>query len=98
MAVRDIIQSINDCKWNKDKVQTFMNYGLHPRGGLPAELTIMMFDLYYKSTGDSQHVGKMGCRTCIDVVFRKLQDMLTYGDNLGKPLINWEPKNKKKEV
>lgn len=97
MAVKDILENIESLKWNKDKVQAFMDYGLHPKGGLSSELTFLMFDLYQKSTGDNQHVGKMGCRSCIDVVFRKLQDMLSYDNNLGNPLINWEPKNKKKK-
>jgi hypothetical protein len=50
-----------------------------------------MYEIYSKASGDSQYNGRYNCGACQDTIYRKLQDFINYGDNLGKPLLNWEP-------
>jgi hypothetical protein len=91
MEKHKITKEIEALKSNKEKVQKWFEHGLNPRYGLSQELTVLMYDLYARATGDNQYNGKWNCGACQDVIFRKLGDFLNYGDNLGKPLLNWEP-------
>ncbi len=86
-----ITQEIEALEFNKEKVQKWFSYGLHPKYGLSSELTVLMYEIYSKASGDSQYNGRYNCGACQDTIYRKLQDFINYGDNLGKPLINWEP-------
>ena len=74
---------------NYQRVKSFLDLGLNPRYGLSAELTMLMYDLYQMSSGDSSYAGRFGCGACQDAVYRKLNDFINYGDNVGKPLIDW---------
>ncbi len=76
---------------NRDRVKMFIELGLNPKYGLSAEMTMFMVDIYVEVSGDTSLSGKYNCGACQDTIFRKLQDFLHYGDNVGKPLINWEP-------
>ena len=75
---------------NFERVKHFIDLGLHPKYGLSAELTMLMFELYQISSGDTSMSGRWGCSSCCDNVFRKLNDFINYGDNVGKPLIDWK--------
>jgi len=86
-----LIEEINTLSCNRDKVKRFIDLGLHPKFGLSSEMTLLMFDLYAQSSGDNQYAGRMGCSSCQDTIFRKLQDFVSYGDNVGASLLNWEP-------
>jgi len=85
-----ITQEIEALEFNKEKLQKWFDYGLHPRYGLSQELTILMYDLYFNISGDGSYNGRFSCGACADQIYRKLQDFMNYGDNLGKPLLNWE--------
>lgn len=85
-----ITQEIEALATNKEKLEKWMSYGLSPKYGLSQELTILMYDLYAAASGDNQYNGKYNCGACQDTIWRKLQDFMKYGDNLGKPLLNWE--------
>jgi hypothetical protein len=92
-----IIEEINALKTNKEKVEKFLNLGLDPRYGLSAEITKFMYDLYQQSSGDNTYAGRYNCGACQDTIFRKLKDFVNYGDNVGKPLINWSKEKEKKK-
>lgn len=83
-------------KTNKERVEKFLGLGLNPRYGLSAELTHLMFQLYMESSGDGSYNGRYNCGACQDTIFRKLNDFLNYGDNVGEPLLNWTKEKKKK--
>jgi hypothetical protein len=85
-----ITQEIEALEFNKEKVEKWFELGLHPKYGLSQELTILMYDLYSAASGDSQYNGRYNCGACQDTIYRKLQDFMNYGDNLGAPLLNWE--------
>lgn len=85
-----ITQEIEALATNKEKLEKWFSYGLHPKYGLSQELTRLMYDLYAAASGDSQYNGRFNCGACQDTIWRKLQDFMKYGDNLGKPLLNWE--------
>lgn len=72
------------------RVKKFIDLGLHPKYGLSAELTMLMYDLYQMSSGDNTYTGRYGCGACQMTVYEKLLDFLNYGDNVGKPLIDWQ--------
>lgn len=88
MNLKEEILAFN---YNGERVKKFLDLGLNPKWGLSAELTILMYQLYSDSSGDNQYNGKYNCSGCQDTIFRKLKDFNAYGDNLGQPLINWEP-------
>jgi hypothetical protein len=77
-------------KTNYLKVKKFIDLGLNPRYGMDSELTMLMYDLYRSSSGDTSYSGRWGCGACQDFVFRKLQDFINYGDNVGQKLIDWK--------
>ena len=85
-----IYDEITSLKTNKEKVSKWFELGLSPKYGLSSEMTILMYQLYQDSSGDSSYNGKYSCGACADTIHRKLQDFMNYGDNLGQPLINWE--------
>jgi hypothetical protein len=85
-----IIEELNALKWNKEKVKLWVDYNLSPKWGLSAELTIAMFNLYADCTGSTEFVNKLYCGYCADQVWNRLKDFNSYGDNMGKPLLNWE--------
>jgi hypothetical protein len=91
MEKHKITKEIEALNFNKEKVQKWFEYGLNPRYGLSQELTVLMYELYAMSSGDNQYLGRYNCGSCQDVIYRKLGDFLNYGDNLGLPLLNWEP-------
>ncbi len=99
----NLIDSILQHPYNRDKVQAFISLGLHPMYGLSANVTYLMYDLYQMSSGDNSYAGRYGCGACQQFIFDKMQDFLNYNDNVGKPLLNWEapietPKKKKKDT
>lgn len=91
-------EEILSFKYNGERVKRFLDLGLNPRWGLSAELTVLMFQLYQESTGDNQYNGKYSCGGCADTIFRKLNDFVAYGDNMGQPLLNWEKPKKATKV
>lgn len=92
-----ITEQINALKWNRDRVELWFKLGLHPKWGLSSELLQLMYQLYADASGDEQYNGRWNCGACQDTIYRKLGDFLNYGDNIGKPLLNWEaPKKEKK--
>lgn len=86
---------------NKERVNHFINLGLHPKYGLSSELTMLMVDLYVAASGDTTMSGRYNCGGCLDTIFRKMKDFVIYNDNLGKPLNDWpteeEPKQENNE-
>lgn len=86
----DLVNEIMSLETNKEKVERFLELGLNPKYGLSAKLTQLMYDLYQMSSGDGQYNGRWNCGACQDTIYRKLNDFVNYGDNVGKPLINWE--------
>lgn len=85
-----IIEEVELLKTNKEKVAFWVGNNLTPKYGLSAELTHYMYKLYEDSSGDTTFVGRFNCGACQDTIWRKLVDFNNYGDNLGKPLINWD--------
>ncbi len=91
MEKHKITKEVESAQFNKEKVDIWFKYGLHPKYGLSQELTVLMYDIYKSTTGDNQYNGKYNCGACQDQIYRRLTDIRNYGDNLGKPLLNWEP-------
>lgn len=85
-----LTEDIMKQKSNYLRVKKFIDLGLNPHYGLSAELTILMYELYEISSGDTTYSGRYGCGACQMSVYQRLQDFLNYGDNLGKPLIDWK--------
>jgi hypothetical protein len=85
-----IIVEIEQLKTNKEKVKKFIEYGIHPKHGMSAEFTQLMFKLYKDSCGDTSYDTKLNCFQCHLSVYNRLKDFLQYNDNVGKPLLNWE--------
>ena len=93
-----IYEEIMWLPYNKQKVQKFMDLGLNPRYGLSAEITQLMIDLYVEVSGDTSMTAKYNCGACQDYAYRRLQDFLTYDDDMGRELKNWlEPVVEKKK-
>jgi len=91
MEKHKITQEIEAMTFNKDKVERWLQLGLHPKYGLSQELTVLMYNLYSAASGDGQYNGRYNCGACQETIYRKLKDFAQYGDNLGQPLLNWEP-------
>ena len=92
--IYDEIQSLGS---NKEKVQKMLDYGLSPKYGLAANLTMLIVDIYVEVSGDRSMAFKYNCGNCIDLAWRKLKDFVDYGDNVGQVLINWEPIKEEEE-
>ena len=86
--IYDEIQQLGS---NKEKIQFMVSNGLNPFYGLPADLTMLMVDIYVEVSGDGSMRHKYSCGGCLTTIWRKLNDFINYGDNVGAPLINWEP-------
>jgi len=86
-----LIQEMESLPSNKEKVERFFELRLGPKYGMSAQFTIYMYQLYQESSGDNSMAGKFACGSCQDQIYRRLQDFIKYGDNIGKPLNNWEP-------
>lgn len=91
-----IIEDIEKLSTNGEKVKAWFDLGLSVKYGLSAELTKYMYDLYLWSSGDTSYNGRYNCFSCQQQIESRLKDFLNYGDNLGKPLLNWTKKEKKK--
>jgi hypothetical protein len=97
MNQHKLIVEIEKLKWNRDKVKFWIDNNLSPRWGLSAELTQYMYKLYEDVSGDYQFSNKLNCGACQNGIWQRLNDFNNYGNNIGKPLINWEPIKKKKK-
>ena len=86
----DLVNQIMSLETNKERIQKFLDLGLNVRYGLSAQLTQLMYQLYQESSGDNTYNGRYNCGACQDTIYRKLNDFVTYGNNVGQPLINWE--------
>lgn len=98
MEKHKITKEIEALSSNKEKYERWFSLGLHPKWGLSAELTQLMYKLYEDASGDSQYNGKWNCSACADTIYRKMKDFMTYGDNLGKPLINWDEVQEENDI